>query len=77
MMDTFDIGTDDLLPLVADELAHVSFVRASSSEQDNPGSLLHALAQTYRDVYQETVEATGIDPIREADAARSLRAVPG
>lgn len=63
MTDTFDLGTDVLADFIADELviSAVSFVEMKESVGEH-GAMLRLLGETYRDIYQETIDATGIDP---------------
>lgn len=59
-----DLGTD-LIEYTADELAWLRATCAKHAEKRGlDGAMLHLLASAYRDVYGETVSATGIDPRR-------------
>lgn len=63
---TQDLGAD-LIEYTADELAWLRSVCAQAAEESGKdGVMLHLLADCYRDIYDETRRATGIDPQRWA-----------
>lgn len=60
-----DLILDTLVASAARRIQH----QLAAGEDE---ALLAALRLCHRDIYQETVDATGIDPIREMDAERSV-----
>jgi hypothetical protein len=66
------LAVDDLDGLTVNTLVGVASMLATHRyATGHDEALLAALRQCYRDIYAETVDATGIDPCREADAART------